>query len=109
VRTIAREAHIARNDIKFARDQLESLGFISTHQGEGYRGTVLVEFNDEKIKKEWSPNRVTVSKQKPKKGRSPNRRPASGLPIGDQGGLPIGDQGGLPIGDMTIMNTITTP
>jgi hypothetical protein len=87
VRKIVREAHMSNNDVKPARNQLVTVGLISILPIKGPRGTVLIEFNDEKIMQ-------TMIE------RSPIGRTASDLPLGEQGDLPMGEH--------TNTNTITT-
>lgn len=87
VRTIVREAHVSKNDVKPARDQLVTVGLISISPVKGPRGTVLIDFNDEQITQ-------TMSQ------RSPIRGTASVPPLGEQGVPPLGEH--------TNTNTITT-
>jgi hypothetical protein len=84
VRAIVREAHISKNDVKPARDQLIAADLITISPTKGPRGTILVDFNDETIRNKRSPN-----------GGSPS------VPLMGGQGVPL-------MGEHTITNTITT-
>ena len=87
VRTIVREAHVSKDDVKPARDQLVTVGLISISPVKGPRGTVLIDFNDEQIAQ-------TMSERPPIRG-------TASVP-------PLEGQGVPPIGEHTNTNTITT-
>lgn len=90
--TIISEAHVSRKDIKPARDQLVVTGLLSVLSIKGPRGTVMVDFNDEKIKRTSSPKGKRVSSS----------------PKGKRRSSPKGKRTSSPKGNTTITSTNTS-